>query len=278
MASARTGRRWIRRLLVAAALGYLGILVVLLALENRFVYHPLPAARAWKEPPDPAVQDLFLDLPTGERIHAWWWPRPDTTRAIIYCHGNAGNLSHRGGGLGRWADTLEGSILIFDYPGFGRSTGSPTEASCYAAGEAAWAWLNTEQKIPADEIVLIGASLGGAVATDLAQKHGCRALVLIKAFTSIPDMASSWFPWLPARYFVRQQFDNLSKLPSIHVPVFITHGMADRTIPFSHGERLFAAANEPKEFIPLPGNDHDDRLPDELFARLRQFVTEHPSK
>jgi pimeloyl-ACP methyl ester carboxylesterase len=267
--------RW-RRWLIGLVATYVGILLVLLALENRFIYRPTTAAESWRDPPDPAVQDVYLDLSTGERIHGWWWPRPNTTRAILYCHGNALNLSHRGGSLARWSDTLDGSILIFDYPGFGRSTGAPTERSCLAAGAAAWNWLNTEQKISAENIVLCGASLGGAVATDLAHEHGCRALVLIKAFTSIPDMATARFPWLPARYFVRHRFDNLSKLPQIHRPVFITHGTGDRVVPYVHGERLFAAANEPKLFAPLAGDDHLDKLPDELFTRLRRFVNENP--
>jgi fermentation-respiration switch protein FrsA (DUF1100 family) len=271
--------------LVGLALGYIGILVVLLALENRFVYHPLPADQAWVAPPDAGIQDVYFDLLTGERIHAWWWPRRGApngagsrTDAVLYCHGNAGNLSHRAGTLIRFADVLESSALIFDYPGYGKSTGTPTERSCCAAGEAAWNWLTTEQKIPAERVTLLGASLGGAVATQLAREHGCRALVLIKAFTSIPDMATSRFPWLPARYFVRHRFDNLEKLPLVHRPVFITHGTADRVIPFRHSERLFAVANEPKEFVPLPGDDHNDRLPDELFTRLRRFVAEHDAK
>jgi fermentation-respiration switch protein FrsA (DUF1100 family) len=267
-------RRW-QRWLIGAAFCYFGLLIVLLALEGRFIYHPTPATVSWTDPPDPAVRDVYFDLPTGERIHGWWWPRPGSDRAVLYCHGNAGNLSHRGGGLARWADTAGGaSILIFDYPGFGRSTGVPTEKNCYAAGEAAWSWLTVEQKIPAERIVLVGASLGGAMATDLAREHGCAALVLVKAFTSIPDMASVMFPWLPARYFVRHRFDNLSKLPLVHRPVFVTHGTADTVIPYVLGERLYAAANEPKEFVPLPGNDHNDRLPDEFFTRLRRFLDE----
>jgi hypothetical protein len=85
-------------------------------------------------------------------------------------------------------------------------------------------------------------------------------------------MAASMFPWLPARYFVRHRFDNLSKLPFVHRPVFVTHGTTDGVIPFVHGQRLFAAANEPKQFLALPGNDHNDKLPDELFTRLRRFI------
>jgi fermentation-respiration switch protein FrsA (DUF1100 family) len=89
-------------------------------------------------------------------------------------------------------------------------------------------------------------------------------------------MATSMFPWLPARYLVRQRFDNLTRLPLIRRPVFVTHGTTDGVIPFAHGERLFAAANEPKTFLPLPGNDHNEKLPDEVFTRLRQFIDANP--
>jgi len=270
----RGKRRWLRWIGVLVV-AYIGIIVLLLFLENWFIYHPAAAARSWIEPPEPSIQDVFFDSTTGERIHGWWRPKAGATGAMLYCHGNAGNLSHRGGGLGRWADTLDSSILIFDYPGYGRSTGSPSEASCYAAGEAAYSWLVNEQHFTPDRIVLNGASLGGAVATELAPRHGCRTLVLIKAFTSIPDMAQDRFPWLPLRPFVRHQYDNLSKLPQVHCPVFVVHGTTDRVISFAHGERLFAAANEPKEFVPIADNDHNDKLPDEMFTRLRQFVASH---
>jgi fermentation-respiration switch protein FrsA (DUF1100 family) len=275
--SARTGPwRLVRRGLVVLIFAYLGFMLVLLALENWFIYRPVTAAQSWVEPTDPAIRDVYFDTPTGDRIHGWWRPRPGANRAMIYCHGNAGNLSHRGGGLARWADTLDSSVLIFDYPGYGRSTGSPSEASLYAAGEAAWTWVTTDQGIAPENIILVGASLGGTVATELAVHRTCRALVLIKAFMSVPDMAQARYPWVPARYFVRHRFDNISKLPQIHRPVFVVHGTADRVVPFSQGERLFAAANDPKEFFPILDNDHNDKLPDEMFDRLRQFIDAHP--
>src|SRR5947209_6879212 len=116
---ARRRRTW-RRRLTDWTFCYVGMIVVLMILEDRIIYHPTPAAESWREPPDPAVQDVFLDLPTGERAHGWWWPRRGSNRAFIYCHGNSGNLSDRGGGLARWADAVDGSALIIDYPGFGR--------------------------------------------------------------------------------------------------------------------------------------------------------------
>jgi pimeloyl-ACP methyl ester carboxylesterase len=266
----RRRRTW-RRRLVDWSFCYVGIMLVRLLLEGRLVYHPEAATESWVSPPDPTIEDVYFALPTGERIHGWWWPRAGCERAVLYCHGNSGNLSQRGGILRCWADVNDGSILIFDYPGFGRSTGRPGEQSCCAAGEAAWNWLTAEQQIPPRQIVLLGTSLGGGVATELARVHDCRALVLVKTFTSVPDMAQAVVPWLPARYLVRHRFDNLSKLPQIHRPVFIAHGTADTVIPFAHGERLFAAANEPKEFVPLPDEDHNEDVSAEMSNRLRRF-------
>jgi fermentation-respiration switch protein FrsA (DUF1100 family) len=120
--------------------------------------------------------------------------------------------------------------------------------------------------------LLVGASLGGAMATDVASRHDCRALVLIKAFSSVPDMASHRYPWLPARYFVRSQFDSAAKLCGIRRPVFIVHGTADTIVPYSCSEKLFAAAAQPKELMTVDGNDHNDALPGEFFGRLKAFL------
>jgi pimeloyl-ACP methyl ester carboxylesterase len=271
----RRRRTW-RRHFLDWGFCYVVIMLVMMLMEGRLIYHPETAGESWVASPDSAIEDVYFDLPTGERIHGWWLPRPGSDRVVLYCHGNAGNLSHRGSVLRRWADVVDGSVLIFDYPGFGRSTGGPSEQSCCAAGEAAWNWLVTEKQIRPGQIVVMGTSLGGGVATELARVHDCRTLVLVKTFTSVPDMAQSVAPWLPARYLVRHKFDNLAKLPQIHLPVFITHGTVDSVIPFAHGERLFAAANEPKEFVPLPGENHNEDVCAEMFARLQQFLAAHP--
>jgi fermentation-respiration switch protein FrsA (DUF1100 family) len=265
---------WRRMLLIAVA-GYLGILVLLLALERRLIFYPLTAAQEWRAPPDSRITDVRLVSSTGERIHAWWLPHPNAIGALLYSHGNALNLSHRGGSIVRWAQELKVSVLIYDYPGYGKSTGKPEEVNCYSAAEAAWDWLTNQEKIDPQRIVLVGASLGGAMATELSAKHDCRALVLIKAFTSIPDMASHRFPWLPARYFVRNRFDCASRLAESRCPTFIVHGTDDQVVPYFCGEKLYSIAREPKEFLRLAGNDHNDALPADFFARIRSFLELH---
>lgn len=273
----RPRRRW-RRILVIAVLVYLGIIVVLLALERKFIFIPTPAARDWRPSPDSRIVDVELPTSAGDRIHAWWLPNPGANQTVLYSHGNAGNLSHRGNSIVRWAQEMNASVLIYDYPGYGRSTGKPDESSCYAAADACWEWLTTKQGRNEGEIVLVGASLGGAMATHLAGNRDCRALVLIKAFSSIPDMASHRFPWLPVRYLVRSQFDSVAKLSSCRSPVFLVHGTNDGIVPYACAERLMAAAPEPKELLTLESNDHNDALPGDFFPKLRAFLETHARK
>jgi fermentation-respiration switch protein FrsA (DUF1100 family) len=256
---------------------YAGVLLVLLALENRLLFHPVTQAAEWWPPP-PAlgkVADVEPTAADGTPLHGWWtapsgWAPHDG--ALLYCHGNAGNLSHRGSALLAWQKELDTAVFIFDYPGFGRSGGKPDEAGCYAAGDAAYEWLTDVQKVPPERVILYGKSLGGAIATDLASRRPHRALVLVNSFTSIPDMAQKQVPWLPARWLVRNRMDNLGKIGRTNRPVFIAHATNDGLIPFGQGERLFAAAGEPKQFHPMPGQDHNDPPSLAFYAALRAFL------
>lgn len=271
-------RMWLapfRRLLTLVFFVYVGVLIVLLALERRIIFVPATADESWNEKPDSRIEDVTLRSSTGEAVHGWWLPRPGATGAVLYSHGNAGNLSHRGPGVVRWANEMNSSVLIYDYPGYGRSDGRANEPKCYAAAESAYQWLTDVQKVDPRNILLIGASLGGSMAVELARNHDHRAVVLIKPFSSIPDMAQVRFPWLPARYLVRHQFNNVAKLPECHRPVFVVHGTADTIVPFHLGERVYEAANQPKEFLRLEGHDHNTSLPSDFFQRLRSFLERH---
>jgi fermentation-respiration switch protein FrsA (DUF1100 family) len=252
---------------------YGGVIVVLLLLEDRFLFHPCRATEDWQPPPSGRIQDILLRTTDGVQIHAWWCPAPGwqpERGAMLYCHGNAGNLSHRAEAILRWQEHLETAVLIFDYPGYGRSEGSPTESGCYAAADAAYDWLTQIQGVPPNQIVLYGGSLGGGVAVELATRRPHRALILVSTFTSIPDMAP--WPLSPTRRLVRNRFENLSKIGQCRRPVFIAHGTADSLIPYAQSERLFAAAGEPKQLFLMEGRDHDDAPADEVYAACRAFL------
>jgi fermentation-respiration switch protein FrsA (DUF1100 family) len=267
-------RRLLRGFLWFAAV-YIGVVLVLLWFENALVYHPLRDSDSWEPPPgDVKVEDVWLQSSDGNRLHAWWFPSPGSTTALLYLHGNAGNLSHRGYVAPLLMKSLEASVLLVDYPGYGKSAGQPSEAGCYAAGYAAYDWLTKTQQIPAENVILFGKSLGGGVAVELAVNRPHRALVLVKAFTSIPDMAQRQFPFLPARWLVTNRYDNLEKIGRCPRPIFIAHGDRDSIIPFSQGQRLFEAAPEPKKFLVLPNGDHNDAFPPQFYTTLAVFLKE----
>jgi fermentation-respiration switch protein FrsA (DUF1100 family) len=243
------------------------------AFETAMVFHPATANESWEEFPVRAFRDVWLQTADGVRIHAWWLPMEGATGAVLYCHGNAGNLSHRGFPVFKLANGLRESVLIFDYPGYGKSAGAPSEAGCYAAALAAYDWLTVTKQIPSDRIVLFGESLGGGVATELAIRRPQRALVLVKTFTSVPNMArQSWFTSASAA-LVRNEFDNLAKIGRCPAPIFIAHGDRDEVIPLTHGQQLYKAAPSPKNFCLLKGSRHNDPLPDYFIADLCRFLS-----
>jgi fermentation-respiration switch protein FrsA (DUF1100 family) len=271
---------WQRRaiyLLILLIAAYVGVLLVLLAFENSLVYHPVRAAEEWLSPPNARVQDVELSAVDGTPIHAWWCPPADWQPgqgAALYAHGNAGNLSHRGESAASWQAEVGTAVLLFDYPGYGKSRGRPSEAGCYAAADAAYDWLTQVKGVEASDVILYGGSLGGAVAVDLASRRPHRALVLVSTFTAMPDVGQQLYPWLPVRWLMRNRFDSLAKIHRCRQPVFVAHGTRDGLISFSHGRRLFEAANEPKEFYAMEGRGHNERDPD-LHVRIHRFLARH---
>ena len=254
---------------------YGGALIVLMFLESALLYHPTGAGD-WFDPPRGLfIEDVELTAADGTPIHTWWCP-PDgwepSRGAILYCHGNAGNLSHRGDLAFLWQRELGQAVLMVDYPGYGRSGGKPTEAGCYASADAAYDWLVADKKVPPEGILLWGGSLGGGVMVDLASRRPHRAMVLISTFTSIPDVAQETFFWAPARYLVRSRFDSLTKITQCSRPVFVAHYADDSLVPFPQGERLYSAVCGPKEFFAMHGHDHDEAPAPGFYPALRRFL------
>lgn len=269
------GRR-VARFVVLACYLYIGTLLVLLCLEDRFLFSGATIARPWCEPPDSlGVRELTFDSATGDRIHAWFtapegWEPP--RGVVLISHGKSGNLSSMSYRVNRWREPFGRAVLLYDYPGYGKSSGRPSENGCYAAGEAALQWLMHGQGVPAGEVILVGESMGGTIAVELATRHAVRLLVLHGAFTSFPEMAQVRFPCYPSRYLVHNRMDNEAKIGHAKCPVLITHGTADTVVPFSQGERLFAAAPEPKHFIHMEGQGHGPPSQEDFFETVKRFL------
>lgn len=275
-AKPRSRLRSLGRALLIFIAGCSAVVGLLMIFENRFVFFPVRASEDWHEPEQFEKQDVELTLLDETVIHAWWLPKVGAKDALLYAHGNGGNLSHRLRSYELLRKELNVSILAFDYPGYGKSTGSPTESGCYEAGDEAFNWLVTEGRVSPKRVILFGESLGGAIATELAARQPCRALVLFSAFTSAPAVGKEIYPFLPLESMMRNRFDNLSKIVKLKCPVFIAHGDADRMIRPHHAQKLFDAAPEPKRLYWIPGADHNDDMTAGMAAALREFLREHP--
>jgi uncharacterized protein len=252
------------------------IVLMLRWFEHSQVYHPDQVLTATGAELDRPFEDVRFWAGDGVELSGWFFPASkDSHRAhlaVLLCHGNAGNISHR---LDTCAALLATgvNVFVFDYRGYGRSQGRPSEEGTYRDAQAAYQWLR-QMRFAGTNIIVFGESLGGAVAAELATREPVGGLVLQSTFTSIPDMGAELFPWLPVRWLATIRYDTHSKLPSLHVPVLVMHSPTDELVRFHHAKANFAAANEPKLFWELRG-DHNDPLADaEHFnAGLEKFLS-----
>lgn len=245
-------------------------------LERRYLYYPAAYPVGDWQPAGLAFEDAWFAAADGTRLHGWYVPRPDPRAVVLYLHGNAGNLSHRVDILRRINERYQATVMIFDYRGYGRSEGTPGEKGLLQDARAAKAWLARRAGVPEADIVLLGRSLGGAVAVVLAAEGGARGLVLESTFTSVPELAKHYLPLLPARLLMQNRFDSLSKIAAFNGPLLQSHGTADRVIPYKLGRKLFQAAGDPKRFVTIRGGDHNDPQGEEYYRVLDEFIASLP--
>ena len=246
-----------------------------------------PAARGSGEPPrpfrlGPASQRVDLTTADGTPIAAAFGvaarpdgsPLPDAARrpSILYFYGNGGSV--------QWSDyefdhfrRLGANVMIPDLPGYGASGGKPTEAACYAAADAAYDALC--RRADPRRIIVVGWSLGGAMAVDLASRRPVAALATFNAFTSMPDMAQRLLPWLPARYLCRARYANEAKIAGVHCPTLVCNGLMDVQVPPVMSDRLAAAAGGPVTRLRIATADHSsifDAEPTIVWPAVQRLV------
>lgn len=251
-------RRRMWRWVLAVTAIYAGILVLLMILEESFIFFPSRYPMGDWRPNEIAFQDIEFTTDDGVRLHGWFCPWPNARAVVLASHGNAGNVTHRAGEIALWQQRLGVSCFMYDYRGYGRSEGRPNEVGFYRDARAAYRWLTESQGIAADRVVLVGNSIGSAVALQLATEVDHAALVMQSPFTSIVEMGSRQFPWIPTRWLLRNRFESDEKISKYRGRLLITHGTDDRVVPFSMGQRLFELASQPKQFHAVPGADHND--------------------
>ncbi len=226
--------------------------------------------------------DVWLTAEDGTKLHGWFVPgHGDYT--MLWFHGNAGNISHRVDNLLLFNRRLGVSTLIFDYRGYGRSEGTPSEMGMYMDAEAAYEYLRSRYNIDDNKLILFGRSLGCAVAVEMATRHQTKGVILESPFTSIEAIARiarpKPFSFLPLHYMVlwllQSRFDSLSKMGSIQTPLMILHGSEDSIISIDMAQELFDAASEPKRFYAIEGAGHNDTYltgGEGYFEALREFI------
>jgi fermentation-respiration switch protein FrsA (DUF1100 family) len=202
-----------------------------------------------------AYEDVFLDTEDGVRLHGWYIPRHGSKQTLLFFHGNAGNISHRGASVEIF-HRLGLNVFIFDYRGYGKSQGKPEENGLYKDARAAWRYLTDERGFDQEDIILFGRSLGGAVAADLAAEIQPGGLILESTFSSARDVANAVFPILSRLIFLRYDFNTVAHVRRVACPVLVLHSPDDDIIPFRLGEKVFQAANEPKSLVKMRG-DHN---------------------
>jgi len=243
--------------------------------EWKNLYHPLRHLQMTPADAGLEFEDVFFVTEDDRRLHGWWFPCPDARGTIIICHGNAGNI---GGRVWMAADLLRlrVNVFLFDYRGFGFSRGIPTENGLYRDAHAAYevvrARYDDAEDIP---VVILGRSLGGAVAAQLALDKPLKGLILESTFTSTHRIGRELYPWLPINFLCPDRFATIFKVGLANSPVLISHSRDDSLIPFRMGQELFEAATEPKIFCELSG-DHNDsgwNETSEYWTRMEQFIT-----
>jgi hypothetical protein len=245
-------------------IGLLVVLFLVYIVMTGFVYFGqqgmvfVPAREMAATPADIGLhfEDVVMRTRDNVRISAWYIPAQEERAVLLFCHGNAGNNSHRLDSIQLFHD-LHLSVLIFDYRGYGKSEGSPTEEGTYLDAEAAWDHLINIKHVQPEKIVLFGRSLGGAVAAEVALRHKVGALIIESGFTSVPELGGKYYPFLPVKLLSRYSYATVDKVSKINAPKLFIHSPYDEIIPLHHGKALYDNASPPKEFLQIDG-DHNN--------------------
>jgi hypothetical protein len=224
-----------------------------------------PGALGW------AFEDVSVPV-LGETTHGWFMPQENARGVVLFCHGNGGNVGLHLDGT-RLFRALGYSVLIFDYGGYGRSTGGPSEARMYADSLEMWRYLTETRRIPAKQIVIWGQSFGGAAACDLGARVQPAAVVLESTFLSMADCIFGERWGVPGDWVLRYHFNNSEKVGRIHAPLLIIHSPDDTLFPIRHGRGLYERGNDPKRFIEKRGDHYDTAVPNKNLPKdVKEFL------
>lgn len=249
---------------------YALICLFMFFFQSSLIYFPSPIIMATPDMRGMDYEDVYLTTDDNVQIHGWFVPVEDPKATVLMFHGNAGNIGDRIESIHQF-HALNLNVFIIDYRGYGISTGRVTEEGTYTDAITSWNYLTNTRQIPPDEIIIFGRSLGGGIASWLAVQDDVNAggVVLESTFTSVPDLGSELYPFLPVRLLSRIHYNTLDRISEISIPMMIAHSEGDDIIPYHHGEKLYDEAGSNANFLKMRGSHNDGWLatgPDYLLA------------
>ncbi len=228
-------------------------------LQPKFLYQPTRELNYNPSDIDLEYEDITFSSQDGVRLNGWYVPAENAFYTVLFCHGNGGNISHRLDTL-NILNELGLNSFVFDYRGYGKSRGKPTEQGTYLDAHAAYLWLTEVRNIPPEKIIIFGRSLGGSIASHLAAKVDEAGLLLESTFTSFVDMGKKFYPYMPVTLFAAFAYRTIDYVNKANCPVLVIHSRTDELVPFEFSLRLYDAAKEPKNFIEIEGSHNDGFL------------------
>ena len=254
--------------------GYIVLMSLISIFQSNLIYFPSTDIKANPQSIGLEFESVIFESMDKTKLHAWYVPKKDANATLLFLHGNGGNISHRLDSI-KIFNSLGMNVFIFDYRGYGHSQGSSNEQNTYDDAKSAWDYLLKNKKVKAEDIIIFGRSLGGAIAANLGEKVQAKGIILESTFTSAKELASNFYPFFP-EFLIRFDYETTKYLKSINYPTLVVHSEDDRLIPFKHGEAIFKNANEPKSFVKIRG-DHNSgflRSSDTYLPALKKFLDE----
>jgi uncharacterized protein len=265
-----------KKSIVIRSLG-IGLAVMILSgCVSRAIYRPRSEILHTPKEASLSYEEISFSSRDGVILSGWWIPAEHPRGAVLFCHGNGGNVGTSLESL-VIIHELGLDLLIFDYRGYGRSGGHPSEEGTYADAEAAWEFLSDRKNVPPYRVIIWGRSLGGPIAAKTASVHPAGLVIMESTFTSLQELVKSYFPIIPRGLLADYAYDTLFYLGKVKTPVLVIHSPDDHVVPFSHGRKLFESINGPKSFLQIKGGHAGGFLEsrDVYTARINDFITSH---
>lgn len=242
-------------LAIYVIVGLLLLNVLMYFQQPLMIFYPMSELYQTPEDWGFEYEDVSFKTDDDVQLHGWFIPNNESEQALLFFHGNAGNISHRRDSIEIF-HRLGLNVFIFDYRGYGQSTGKPSEQGLFRDATAAWRFLTEEKNVQPENIIIFGRSLGGSVAARLAADVQARGLMLESTLSSAKEFARSVFKILSRLVVIRYDFNTSKYIKQVNYPVLVLHSPEDEIMPFHLGRKVYASANQPKQFVHMRG-DHN---------------------